>query len=86
MGDLNKIIDFGTSADNGTSHRCPVYSGIGPNFNIVTDFNNAHLGNLYIRSVALGSKPETIGSNDASRMNNNPFTDKRSIINGHIRK
>ena len=51
VGDLHQIIDLTPLADNGASEAGAVDGGIGSDLDVITDLNNAGLGNLEMASL-----------------------------------
>jgi hypothetical protein len=41
--DLDQVVDFGSSTDNGPSQRRTIYCRVGPDFHIVLNVYNPHL-------------------------------------------
>ena len=84
VGNLYQIVQFDTPADDGRVHNGAVYRGIGPDFDIVFQYDITQLGDLLV-VIAFWSETETVRPDHASGMQNAVVADYAAVVDGRVR-
>jgi hypothetical protein len=78
--DLNLVVEFAPSTNDGVLDRTAVDRGVCTDFAVITNLDATRLRNLDPDAVISG-KPKSIGSNDSTRMDDDARSDQASRIN-----
>jgi hypothetical protein len=78
--DLNLVVEFAPSANDGVLDRSAVDRGVCTDFAVITNPNATRLRNLD-PDTAIAGKPKSIRSNDSTRMDDDARSDQASRIN-----
>ena len=78
--DLNLVVEFAPSANDGVLDRSAVDRGVRTDFAVITNSHASRLRN-FNPDTAIAGKPKSIGSNDHSRVNNDAGSDHAFGIN-----
>src|ERR1035437_456090 len=81
MANLYKIIKFNTLPDYCRAHSCTINCNISTDFAVILQNNIPYLRDLHKFTVTLGSKSESIASDNRTRMNDTTFTKNAIVIN-----
>ncbi len=83
MRNLNKIINFHVPLNPGFTHGGPVNGGVGAQFHVIVNLNDADLGNFGIARAGRG-KAEAVRADDDAGMKNHTLADDAVLINADI--
>ena len=62
-----KVIDLGTTADDGIIHRAVVDGGAGADFDVVSDDSTAELADVMVMTLFIGGEAEALSPYDSMR-------------------
>ena len=86
VSDMNQIINFRTAPDASHIQRTPINCRVGPNLDIVSDFQLSSLGEFFIMpGFFIAHITEAITTEHCTGMNNHAIAQPRPRIDGHIR-
>ena len=80
VSDVNQIVDFSSFADGGYAQRGAVDTGARADFHAVSDFHAADLRKFLV-SAAGHDEAESVGSDDAARVQDHVVADARAAVN-----
>ena len=81
VGHLNKIIEFGTTADDSRTESGTIDSGVGAHLDIIGENDITDLSYFLIRAVGEGGESESIGADHSAAMDDAARTDYTTLIN-----
>ena len=67
VSQMAKVIDLGTTADDGIVHRAVVDSRAGADFDVVSDDGTAELANVMVMALFIGGEAEALTADDGVR-------------------
>ena len=85
VGDLNQVVEFCASLDHGSAHGGAVDGCVSADFHIVLKYDDSHLSNLLISSVALRSKAKAITADHGTALHNATVADTAAVVDFHTR-
>ena len=83
MGNLYKVVDLDAAVYDCRTHCRAVNAAVGANLHIVLDYNDTCLWNLVV-TFGCGGETETVGTDDASAVQDTVITDAAVVVDGHV--
>src|SRR6476660_10124883 len=84
MGDLDKVVYFGSFANAGFAQSTAVNTCIRTDLDIILNNNGAYLGKLVINAFVIANIPEAVCPDNRSRMNHATVADLNIIVNDAV--
>lgn len=84
VADVHLVIEFDAVADAGDSQSCAVNAGIRANFDVVSDFDRAHLRKLAVMPVFVERETEAIGTDDRACVHDGIAANVDAVVYGDV--
>ena len=82
MANLDQVIEFDTVFNHGVLQRAAVDTGIGTNFNIITDPDGSQLFDLF-PATGVRCKAKAVGTNHNARVQQTTLTNQAPLAHGN---
>ena len=84
VGDVHQVVELGAFADGGDAQSGAVHAGVGADLHVVADHHAAHLREFFVGSAGQ-DESETVGSDDAARVQDHVIPEGHFVIQGDAR-